>query len=469
MTTPSSNGGSTPTASALIRYDRRTSGGAEAKQVMNLQIPGVSVLREYRRYYPMGEVTGHLVGFTNIDDVGQEGLERAFDNWLKGEPGRKKVLKDNKGQVIEDVEQIEAPRPGQVLASSIDLRIQYLAYRELKAAVQKHQAVAGTVVVLDIHSGEVLAMVNQPSYNPNDRTQLDPKRYRNRAITDIFEPGSTMKPLVVAAGLESGKYGPNTVIDTSPGYIQVSNKLIEDKNNLGRIDLATIISRSSNVGATKLAMGLDRDLLWTVLDRFGLGHLTGSDFPGESAGLLSHHSNWRSISQATLSYGYGVSMTPLQIARAYATLGTGGLDRKVSLVRMDQEPIARKVVSQETAFAVLNMMEQVVAPGGTGTPAAVPGYRVAGKTGTALKFTVGGYAEDRYTAMFAGVIPATRPRLAAAVVIDEPRGREYYGGIVAGPVFSAVMEGAMRILSVPPDDFDSLRTDTAGTVAVNEP
>jgi cell division protein FtsI (penicillin-binding protein 3) len=442
-------------------YLRRHMSPAEAEAIDRLEIPGVDLEREYRRYYPAGEVIGHLIGFTNIDDEGQEGLELAFDHWLAGRPGKKRVLKDRLGRIVEDVERLEQPSPGRELATSIDLRIQYLAYRELKAAIKHSKALAGSVVVLDVASGEVLAMVNQPTYNPNDRSQYAAAKYRNRAITDIFEPGSALKPLIIAAAIESGQYKAKSWVDTSPGFVQVGSKLIEDSRNLGRINLATLLARSSNVGATKVAMSLQPELLYTVLSGFGLGRLSASGFPGESAGLLSHHSNWRPIAQATLAYGYGLSVTPLQLAQAYAIIGADGLHRPVSLLRIEQTPIARRVIESNTASAVLSMLEMVVSPEGTGQRAAVAGYRVGGKTGTVKKFAPGGYSESRYTALFSGVAPLTRPRLAVVVLIDEPGGDAYYGGQVAAPVFSSVVAGALRILAIPPDHFT--RPDSAGT------
>jgi cell division protein FtsI (penicillin-binding protein 3) len=447
-------------------YLQRHMNPAEARSVLERGIPGVHVLREYRRYYPAGEVTGHLVGFTNVDDVGQEGLELEFDEWLRGQPGRKMVLRDRLGRVIEDVERLEPPRPGRTVASSIDLRIQYLAYRELKAAVQHHRALSASAVVLDAETGEVLAMVNQPSYNPNDRAQYDPARFRNRAITDLFEPGSSLKPLIVAAALESGLWEVDSRVDTSPGMIQVGNKVIEDKHNLGSIDLATLLARSSNVGATKVAMSLPSEQLWTVLSRFGLGKPTSSGFPGESAGLLSHYGNWRPIAKATLAYGYGLSVTPLQLAQCYAVLAADGVLRPVSVVRVERAPIGRKVIAAENARAIVAMLEQVVGPEGTGMRAAVPAYRVAGKTGTARKFDVGGYSANRYTAVFAGVAPASRPRLAVVVIVDEPRAGAYYGGDVAAPVFSKIVEGAMRIMAIAPDRIAPRHTGPAPVVTV---
>lgn len=442
-------------------YLRRHLPPAEAAAIDRLDIPGVGTEREYRRYYPAGEVVGHLVGFTDIDDVGQEGLELAFDQWLAGEAGTKRVMKDRLGRVVEDVERIKQPSPGRELALSIDLRIQYLAYRELKAAVHRSGAAAGAAVVLDVATGEVLAMVNQPTYNPNDRAQFSPSKYRNRAITDIFEPGSSLKPLIVAAALESGRYTAGSTIDTAPGYVRVGAKLIEDHDNLGRISLTTLLARSSNVGAIKIAMSLPPETLHGVLASFGLGRLSASGFPGESAGLLSHHSNWRPIGQATLAYGYGLSVTPLQLAQAYAIIAGDGLQRPVSLLRLDQPPIARRVIAVPTARDVLKMLEAVVASGeGTGKRAAVPTYRVAGKTGTARKIVPGGYSEDHHTALFAGIAPVSRPRLAIVVVVDDPSNGEYYGGDVAAPVFSNIARGALRILAVPPDNFP--RPDRAG-------
>ncbi len=435
-------------------YLRRHMRPDDAAAITRLDVPGVDLEREYRRYYPAGEVVGHLIGFTDIDDVGQEGLELAYDNWLAGEAGKKRVLKDRLGQIVEDVERIKQPSPGRELAASIDLRIQYLAYRELKAEIQRSGAAAGSVVVLDVATGEVLAMVNQPSYNPNDRSQFSPSNYRNRAITDIFEPGSSLKSLIVAAALESGEYRANSVIDTSPGYVQVGSKVIEDHDNLGRISMTTLLAKSSNVGAIKVAMSLPPDSLYASLSSFGFGRLSASGFPGESAGLLSHYSNWRPISQATLAFGYGLSVTPLQLAQAYGVIASGGLHRPVSLLRLDQQPIARRVIREQTAEDVLAMLEAVVSSDeGTGKRAAVPGYRVGGKTGTARKIGPQGYSDEHHTALFAGIAPVSEPRLVIVVVVDDPSNGQYYGGEVAAPVFSKVTQGALRILAVPPDNL----------------
>ncbi len=432
-------------------YLKRHLNPEQAHRAMALKLPGVNVLREYRRYYPAGEVAGHLVGFTNIDDRGQEGLELAFNHWLSGEAGAKRVLQDRLGRSVENVESIRPPHPGKDLRTSIDLRLQYLAYRALKSAVHKHHADSGSIVVLDVDSGEVLAIVNQPGYNPNDRSQYAAERYRNRAVTDIFEPGSSIKPLVIAAALESGEYRPGSIVDTSPGYIVVGPKTIKDHRNLGRINLTTLLARSSNVGSTIVAMSLEPELLWRTMTAFGLGSLTASGFPGESAGLLTHYSHWQEISQATLAYGYGVSVTALQLAQAYAVLANDGWLQPVSLVALDRPKEGRQVISPETAHAVVRMLEEVVMPGGTGTNADVAGYRVAGKTGTAWKFAAGGYSEDEYVSIFAGLAPASDPRLVAVVMIDEPHGKFYYGSDVAAPVFAEVMSESLRLLAVPPD------------------
>lgn len=443
-------------------YLKRHLSPKKAQAVLALKLPGVNVQREYRRYYPAGEVTGHLIGFTNIDDAGQEGLELAFNHWLAGESGLKRVLKDRLGRSVENVESIRPARHGKELRASIDLRIQYVAYRTLKAAVQAHNAESGSIVVLNVRTGEVLAIVNQPTYNPNDRSQYSAERYRNRAITDIFEPGSSMKPLIVAAALESGDYRPSSIVDTAPGYVVVDAKRIEDPRNLGRISLTTILARSSNVGVTKLAMSLQPEQLWQTMTKFGLGSLTASGFPGESAGLLTHYSHWQPISQATLAYGYGVSVTPLQLAQAFAALGSDGRMHPISLIAVEQAGDGEQVLAATTAIAVRRMLEEVVRPGGTGTKAAVAGYRVAGKTGTAWKFAAGGYSEHKYISIFAGLAPASSPRLAVIVVIDEPSGELYYGSDVAAPVFADVMAESLRLLAVPPDALPA--RDPGGTL-----
>ena len=425
---------------------------ADARKVRELQIGGVNLAREYRRYYPAGEVTGHLLGFTDVDDTGQEGAELAFDNWLGGEDGSKRVIQDSQGNHVEDVESIRAVRPGRELKLSIDLRIQYLAYRELKAAVRDNHARSGSVVVMDVRTGEVLAMVNQPAFNPNDRRQLNPADYRNRAATDLFEPGSSIKPFFIAAGLASGRYQPDSIIDTNPGYIQVGTSMIHDEHNLGAIPLAKVLAFSSNVGMAHLALSLEPKQIWSTLDAFGFGQVTASGFPGESAGQLSNYSHWRSVLIGNMSHGYGLSVTPLQLAQAYATLGALGLRRPVSMLRVDGPVAGDRVLARPVCAALLHLLESVITmPGATGKLAAIPGYRIAGKTGTAWKAEAGGYSQNRYVGDFAGVAPVSNPRLAAVVVIDEPSAGKYYGGDVAAPVFAAVLGGALRLLGVPPD------------------
>ncbi|MGO8829792.1 MAG: peptidoglycan D,D-transpeptidase FtsI family protein [Steroidobacteraceae bacterium] len=431
-----------------------------AAHIKALGIPGVYLLREYRRYYPAGEVAGHVVGFTTIDDAGQEGLELAYDQLLNGEDGAKRVIQDLYGRVVENVESIRAPRPGRDLVTSMDLRIQYLAYRELKAAMQEYRAHAGSVIVIDVDTGEVLAMVNQPSYNPNDREQLKAGLYRNRAATDIFEPGSSVKPFIMAAALASGQYHPDSVVDTSPGFFMVGNKMEEDEENLGVIDLATILAKSSNVGTAKVALSLKPEQIWRTLTGLGLGQVTGSGYPGESAGMLSNYSHWRPVGIATLSHGYGLSVTPLQLAHAYATIGAGGIKRPISFERVSGPVPGEQVLDPKVAHELVELMEHVVEKGGTATRASLIGYRVSGKTGTAFKSIAGGYSTDRYMAVFAGLVPASHPRLATVVVIDEPNGDLHQGGQVAAPVFASVMSGALRLMDVPPDDLQNVPAAT---------
>jgi cell division protein FtsI (penicillin-binding protein 3) len=425
---------------------------AKVEKVLALALPGVATIREYGRYYPAGEVAGHFIGFTDIDDRGQEGIEVAFDHWLKGENGSKRVLQDRRGVVFDDVELLSPARPGRDLRTSIDLRLQYLAYRELKAAVAERRARSGSVVVLDPHTGEVLAMVNQPSYNPNDRSQYRPENYRNRAVTDIFEPGSSFKPLVMAAALESGAYRPSSIVDTSPGALIINNRTItEDSQNLGRVSLTTVLAQSSNVGAARVALTMEPQAIWGVLSGFGVGRLTDSRFPGESAGVLNDPKHWRTVGHATLSYGYGVAVTALQLARAYAAIAADGELRPVSMLALDEAPPGERVISKATADGLTEMLEAVVLPSGTGKGAAIRNFHVAGKTGTTQKASGGGYDTERHGAIFAGFAPATDPRLVVVVMIDEPQGQAYYGGEIAAPVFANIVSGALRVLAVPPD------------------
>jgi len=433
-------------------YVARHMDPADAAKVRTLGIPGVYLLREYRRYYPNGEVTGHLLGFTNLDEAGQEGLELAYDQSLAGVDGQKRVIQDGHGRVVQDVESIRAPRPGEDLHASIDLRIQYLAYRELKAAIRRHRARAGSVIVLDVNTGEVLAMVNQPSFNPNDRSQYEVARYRNRAVTDIFEPGSSIKPFVVAAALASGRYRPDSMVDTAA--LKVGIKTIRDKHDYGVVDLGQVLARSSNAGMAKIALSLEPALMHDTLAALGFGEVTASGFPGESAGLLSGAAHWRPIGIATMAYGYGLSVTPLQLAQAYATIGAGGVRHPVTFRRAEGPVPGARALPERIARDLVGLLEEAVLPTGTGIKAAVPGYRVAGKTGTAWKATAGGYSTDKYLSVFAGVVPASRPRLAVVVMVDEPGGALYYGGDVAAPVFAAVVAGALRLMSVAPDDLE---------------
>jgi len=420
----------------------------DAQAVRKLNLPGVHLTREYKRYYPSGEVVGHVLGFTNVDDEGQEGAELAFDHWLAGEEGLKRVIQDRMGRKVEDVESIRAMREGRDLTLSLDMRIQYLAYRELKAAITQNRAHSGSMVVIDVTTGEVLAMVNQPAFNPNDRGQITPAMYRNRAATDIIEPGSAIKPFVVAAALESGRFDTGSVFDTSP--IQVGSKIIEEEHVLGTIGLAEVLARSSNVGMTKIALALEPQQLWGTLTKLGFGHVTASGFPGESAGVLSNYGSWRPVGVSSLSRGYGLSVTPLQLAQAYAAIGAHGVMRPVSMLRVDGDVSGERVLSEHTARTLISLLESVVTEG-TGAKAAIAGYRVAGKTGTAWKNDGRSYYEDRYTAVFGGMAPATHPRLAAVVVVDDPAAGKYYGGDISAPVFSAVVGGALRMLGVAPD------------------
>jgi cell division protein FtsI (penicillin-binding protein 3) len=421
-----------------------------AQRVDALELEGIDLLSEYRRFYPSGEVMSHIVGFTNIDDQGQEGIELAYDEWLSGNPGAKRVIKDGKGRVVEQVENIRSPFPGKDLKLSIDRRLQFLAYRELKAAVSKHRARSGSAVILDSRSGEILAMVNSPSFNPNALRRRS-SSLRNRAVTDVFEPGSTIKPFTVAAAMEQGRFEPHTPIDVSPGQMKVGRYLVRDNRNYGMIDVATVLRKSSNVGASKIALSMQPETLWKLFSNLGFGESPYSQFPGESSGRLPHFSDWSSFEQATLSFGYGLSVTPLQLARAYGVLANDGVRMPVSLLKREQPEKGLRVMRKSTARAVVKMLEAVVTSEGTAPLAAVPGYRVAGKTGTAKKSVAGGYAEDKYLSLFVGLAPASDPRLVMAVFIDEPKGKEYYGGLVAGPVFSKVMSGALRLMNIPPD------------------
>lgn len=427
-----------------------------ARDVLKRQVPGIHKMTEYRRYYPAGEVASHVVGFTNIDDQGQEGIELAMNDALAGHSGKKQVVSDRRGRVIQDIEVKKPARPGQDIDLSIDLRLQYLAYRELLKAVRKFEAKGGSAVVLDVKTGEVLAMVNQPSYNPNDRKNLDTGAMRNRAMTDLFEPGSTMKPFTVAAALEMGMVTPATTIDTRPGSLRVGNKTIHDHRDYGVIDITTVLTKSSNVGTSKLALAMDPQMLPHYLQRFGFGLETAITFPGESDGLLPVRSRWEDVERAALSYGYGLSVSAVQLAQAYAVIGNDGVKVPLTLNKVDQPPKGEQVVGTATARELVDMLETVVSQVGTARRAKVPGYQVAGKTGTVHKIENGAYAENKYLGMFAGLAPASDPRIVTVVVIDEPAGDDYYGGLIAAPAFSRIMGGTLRTLHVPPDKLDGL-------------
>ena len=454
-------------------YLKRHASPELAEEVMALNVPGVSLQNEYRRYYPSGEVAAHVIGFSDIDDNGQEGIELAFNEWLKGLPGEKRVIRDRLGRAFDDVERIRSAEPGKSIQLSIDKRIQYVTYRTLKAAVLKHNAVAGSAVVLDVRTGEVLAMVNQPSFNVNDRKQLQPQATRNRAVTDVFEPGSTMKPLTIAAALESGRWKPFYKVETAPGYMRVKGNTIRDHKNYGDLDVGGVLEKSSNVGISKIALAMDAEQQWSMYQKLGFGVVTGSGFPGEAGGQLSLNALNNDFERASLAFGYGVSVTPLQLAHAYSAIAADGILRPVNfLLDKDRDPDVavegQRVMSVDTARAVRKMMQRVVSEKGTGKRASVANYSVAGKTGTVHKFIAGGYAEDRYLSIFAGMVPADNPELVMVVMIDEPRNGEHFGGMVAAPVFSQVMSGAMRLLDVAPDRVSKKQLMNAAVSKVDE-
>ncbi len=447
-------------------YIRRRINPARAQQIMNLDIKGVHVQREYRRYYPDGEIFGHVLGFTDVDDNGQEGMELAYNDWLAGESGKKRVVKDRLGRIIAIEEQVKAPRPGKNLKLSLDRRIQYLAYKTLKKTVQQHKAKSGSIVVLDIETGEVIAMANQPGFNPNRLQDRKSSRYRNRAITDLFEPGSTMKPISIATALNSGHYSPGTQIDTCDGWFMIDGKTIKDTHAYGVIDVTTVLKKSSNVGTSKIALSLPKPLLWDTYYSFGFGSDTGSGFPGESSGRLVRPRRVSKIEQATLSFGYGMSVTTLQLANAYSTIARQGKKQPVTFLYQQADnsdsgntgaelALNQRVrLSERSLKQVSKMMQTVVSDGGTAPKAAVRGYKVAGKTGTVKKASKhGGYTKKKYAAVFAGFAPASDPKLAIVVMIDEPSNGVYYGGLVAAPAFSEVMSGALRLLNIDPDDI----------------
>ncbi|APE29795.1 cell division protein [Halomonas aestuarii] len=425
-----------------------------AQQVLDLRIPGVHAREEYKRYYPAGEVTAQLLGVTNIDDQGQEGLELAYQPYLAGVPGKRRVLKDRRGRLVRDLAMLQEAQPGGDLTLALDQRLQYMAYRELKAAVTENDADGGIVVMLDARSGEVLAMANQPSYNPNNRAGLDPQGLRNRAIVDVYEPGSVMKPLAMAAMLETGDLPLDTVVDTSPGWMVIDRFTIKDIRNYGKLTLAGILEKSSNIGMSKLALRLDDPVVPAKYRALGLGQSPGTGFPGESTGSIPAPVRWSSSQWAALSYGYGLSVSALQLASAYTAIANEGRRLPPSLLKLGQSPAGEQVIDPDVARRILGMMDQVVEPGTGARRALVPGYRVAGKTGTVRKTDAGGYQEKAYRGLFVGIAPVSNPRIVTVVMIDHPRGDSYYGGAVAAPVFSRVAGNALRLLDVPPDARD---------------
>jgi len=422
-----------------------------ADEVAALGLKGIHQQQEYRRYYPGGEVTAHVVGFTGVDDVGQEGVELAYQASLGGKPGSRRVIKDRLGRIVEDVESIRAGQDGTDLTLSIDGKIQSLAYGALKAAVEENRAKAGGLIVIDVRTGEILALANYPSFNPNNRARLTGAQLRNRVITDLFEPGSTLKPFTIALALESGKLTPNTAISTAPGSMTIAHYTIHDTHPAASLSLSQVIQKSSNVGAAKVALAMPSAAMWSMFQSVGFGEAPQLDFPGAAAGKLRPYKSWRPIEQATMAYGHGISVSLLQLARAYTVFARDGELVPLTLVKTGTEAAGEKVLSASSARAVRTMLELAVQPGGTGPRARIMGWRVAGKTGTAHKEENGAYAPDKYLASFAGFAPASAPRLVVAVVIDEPSAGQYYGGAVAAPVFAQVMQGALRLLGVPHD------------------
>jgi len=435
----------------FVYLKRRISPELAAK-VMSLKISGVFLQREYKRFYPAGDVTAHLVGFTGIDDNGQEGFELAKNSLLSGKAGSRRVIQDRQGHIVEDLEAVKVPQDGQDLELSIDRRLQYLAFRELSKAVEKHQAKAGAVVILDAKTGEVLAMVNLPTYNPNNPINIKGKT-RNRAITDMFEPGSTMKAITASAAMQFGDYTPETKIQTAPGSMTIGPATIRDSHEHGILTVAQVIQKSSNVGSSKMALSLKKEELWSTFNQLGFGSRANIGFPGEASGILRPYKTWRPIEQATMSYGHGISVTLLQLARAYTVFTNDGEIKPVSLTKLKEPSVGHQVFSAKVANDVKAMLELVVQPGGTALRAQVAGYRVGGKTGTAHKIGPQGYEADKYVASFVGIAPASNPRLIMAVMIDEPniQNDQYYGGVAAAPVFAAVMADALRMLAVPQD------------------
>ncbi len=438
----------------FIYLKRRVEPELAQKSVMGAE--GVYLQREYHRFYPAGEVVSHVLGFTDIDDVGIEGLELTYQDWLKATPGSRQILRDRMGRVVENIAQVSAAQPGRDLHTSLDMRLQYIAYRSLAAAIKYHDATSGSAVLLDAHNGEILAMVNLPSYNPNSRSKNKAAQRRNRAITDVFEPGSSVKPFTLAAAMDRDLFSQKSRINTAPGYMKVTGYAIKDHSNYGVLDLAGILRKSSNVGASKVALSMSSQELWQSFIDYGFGEPTGVSFPAASSGYISHFADWRPLDHATMAFGYGLSVSTLQLARAYSLFANGGRLMPLSLLKQNEQPEATQVMSAQTARRILHMLEQVVGPEGTATQAAINGYRVAGKTGTVRKSAEGGYLDDSYMAVFAGIVPVSNPRLVMAVMINDPKSNGYYGGEVAAPVFREVLSHAVRLMNISPDDVEAI-------------
>ena len=438
-------------SSREFMYLRRQMTPDAAQRILDLRTPGVYPQREYKRYYPAGEVAAQILGVTNVDDVGQEGLELAYQPYLAGHPGQRRVIKDRRGRLVRELGVIREAQPGGELTLAIDQRIQYMAYRELRAAVAEHQADGGVLVMMDARTGEVLAMANLPSYNPNNRAGLDPRGLRNQALVDVFEPGSVMKPLAMAAVLESGIVGRDAVVDTSPGWMRLDQFTIRDFRNYGELDLAGILEKSSNIGMSRLALQLSDTAIWEKYNQLGLGQSPGTGFPGESTGNLPARIRWSRSERAALSYGYGLSVTAVQLASAYTALANNGERLPPSLLRLSEPPQGIPAIEPSVANDLLEILETSVGAYTGGRRARVEGYRVGGKTGTVRKTGQQGYATDAYRSVFAGIAPISDPRIVTVVMIDHPKAGEFYGGAVAAPVFSSVTGKALRLLDVPPD------------------